>query len=321
MTTTRTIEATPTANGVHVVRVGTPDPGVWAVNDNRMQVRHLAAEHGAVVLRGFGVDNPNDAAAVLASLGGELMTEREAFAARATLAAGVYSSATWQASQPMCQHHELSYALPAPGLVMLACVTPATEGGVTGLADAGDVLEALPSDVVDRFERLGWLLTRSYSEEIGASWAAAFGTDDPTAVERYCRRHGIETSWQSDGTLRTRQRRRAVVTHASSGRRCWFNQIAFLSQWTLDPDVREFLVAEFGGDGLPFNTWYGDGSPVEEEVVTTINEVYETMTRREPWQAGDVMVIDNVRTAHSREPYVGRREVLVGFAEPTEVAR
>ncbi len=26
MTTTRTIEATPTANGVHVVRVGTPDP-------------------------------------------------------------------------------------------------------------------------------------------------------------------------------------------------------------------------------------------------------------------------------------------------------
>ena len=83
MTTTRTIEATPTANGVHVVRVGTPDPDVWAVDDNRMQVRHLAAEHGAVILRGFGVDNPVDAAAVLASLGGGLMTEREAFAARA----------------------------------------------------------------------------------------------------------------------------------------------------------------------------------------------------------------------------------------------
>jgi len=221
----------------------------------------------------------------------------------------------------MCQHHELSYALPAPGLLMLACVTPATEGGVTGLADAGEVLDALPPGVVDRFERHGWLLTRAYSDEMGASWAAAFGTEDPSAVERYCRQHGIETSWQPDGTLRTRQRRRAVINHPATGRPCWFNQIAFLSQWTLEPDVRDFLVEEFGVDGLPFNTWYGDGSPVEEDVVTTVNEVYDAMTRREQWRAGDVMVIDNVRTAHSREPYVGQREVLVGFAEPTEVAR
>ena len=221
----------------------------------------------------------------------------------------------------MCQHHELSYALPAPGLVMLACVTPATEGGVTGLADAGDVLEALPSDVVDRFERLGWLLTRSYSEEIGASWAAAFGTEDPTAVERYCRRHGIETSWQSDGTLRTRQRRRAVVTHASSGRRCWFNQVAFLSQWTLDPDVREFLV---------------DGVRCRRAAVQHL------VRRRLPGRGGGrhhdqrgVRGDDPSRALAGRgrdghrqrqdrtQPgtLLGRREVLVGFAEPTEVAR
>jgi alpha-ketoglutarate-dependent taurine dioxygenase len=28
---------------------------------------------------------------------------------------------------------------------------------------------------------------------------------------------------------------------------------------------------------------------------------------REPWQAGDLMLVDNVRTAHSREPYQGPR--------------
>ena len=69
------------------------------------------------------------------------MTEREAFAAPHHARPGVYSSATWPATQPMCQHHELSYADPAPGLVLLACLTPAAEGGVTGLADAGDVLD------------------------------------------------------------------------------------------------------------------------------------------------------------------------------------
>ena len=321
MTATRILDAAPTVNGVNVVRVGVSDPSVWAADDNRMRVRHLAAEHGGVILRGFGFGNSADAAVVLTALGGQLMTEREALASRTRVVSGVYSSATWPATQPMCQHHELSYALPAPGLLMMACVTPAAEGGVTGLADSADVLEVLPPDVVARFERQGWLLTRAYSDEIGASWEAAFGTQDKSAVERYCSQHAIEASWQPDGTLRTRQRRRAVVTHPGSGRRCWFNQIAFLSQWTLDTDVREFLVEEFGVDGLPFNTWYGDGSPIEEDVVATVNEVYEALTRREPWQAGDVMVVDNVRMAHSREPYSGHREVAVAFAEPTEVAR
>jgi alpha-ketoglutarate-dependent taurine dioxygenase len=315
-----TLDLVRTAGGVHVLHVDAPDPAAWAVA-HRDGARRLAAEHGAIVLRGLAVSDPADAAAVFTALGGELMTEREAFAARTRRAPGVYSSATWPATQPMCQHHELSYAAPSPGVMLVACLNPAAEGGTTGIADAGDVLDALPADLVSRFERDGWLLTRTYSDEIGASWADAFGTEDRTAVEQYCLRHAIEYAWAPDGGLRTRQRRHAVVTHPVTGRRCWFNQVAFLSQWTLDLDVREFLLEEYGADGLPFNTWHGDGSPVAEDAVTTINAVYESATRREPWQAGDVMVIDNVRTAHSREPYTGNREVLVAFAEPTEVAR
>lgn len=319
--TTQTLAATRTPNGVHLLQhLDSPDPAAWA-SSHRDDVRRLAAEHGAVVLRGLGLHDPDVAGSVLTALGGELMTEREAFVVRTSHAPGVYPSATWPANQPMCQHHELSYADPTPGLVLLACLTPAAEGGATGLADANEVLDALPADVVSRFERHGWLLTRTYSEEIGAPWAAAFGTEDRTAVERYCREHGIDFTWTPDGGLRTRQRRHAVVTHPTTGHRCWFNQVAFLSQWTLDPDVRDFLLEEYGADGLPFNTWYGDGSPLTEDEVTTINNVYAAATRRELWQAGDVMVIDNVRTAHSREPYSGRREMLVAFAEPTEVSR
>ena len=94
--------------------------------------------------------------------------------------------------------------------------------------------------MVQRFERDGRLLTRTYNEEIGASVAEAFGTEDRRAVESYCRAHAIQFEWPPDGVLRTRQRRSAVVCHPVTGRRCWFNQIAFLNQWTLDPEVREF---------------------------------------------------------------------------------
>ena len=105
--------------------------------------------------------------------------------------------------------------------------------------------------------------------------------------------------------LRTRQRRSAVVRHPVTGRRCWFNQIAFLNEWTLAPEVREYLVDVYGDDGLPFNTRFGNGDPIGEDVVQLLNEVYEANTAREPWQAGDLMLVDNIRTAHSREAYRG----------------
>jgi hypothetical protein len=43
--------------------------------------------------------------------------------------------------------------------------------------------------------------------------------------------------------------------------------------------------------------------------------VYIGNTVREPWQPGDLMLVDNIRTAHSREAYEGPREVLVGMAD------
>ena len=53
----------------------------------------------------------------------------------------------------------------------------------------------------------------------------------------------------------------------------------------------------------------------------TLNTVYEEHTAREPWQPGDVMLVDNIRTAHSREPFEGPRDVLVGMAEPVRTTR
>src|SRR5262249_27220182 len=154
-------------------------------------------------------------------------------------------------------------------------------------------------------------LTRSYNGEIGASVAEAFGTEDRGAIEGYCRANAIEFEWHPDGELRTRQRRSAVGRHPITGTRCWFNQIAFLHEWTMDPEVREYLADVYGADGLPFNTRFGDGEAISEDVVALLNQVYEANTAREPWQAGDLMLVDNIRTAHSREPFVGSREVLV----------
>jgi alpha-ketoglutarate-dependent taurine dioxygenase len=291
----------------------------WAA-EHRAALRAVVAEHGAVLIRGLGLRDADEVGAVFRQLADALMPEREAFAPRQLLADGVYSSTKWPPGQPMCMHHELSYRLEVPSLLLFACLVAPPTGGATALADGPAVLDALPADLVDRFERDGWLLVRTYNDEIGAPWTEAFGSDDRGDVEDYCRANGIEVEWQDDGGLRTRQRRAAVIRHPATGRRTWFNQVAFLNEWTLDPDVREYLVDVYGADALPFTTRFGDGEPIGEDVVTLLNEVYDAHTVREPWQAGDLMLVDNLRTAHNREPYGGDRQVLVGLADPVRLS-
>jgi alpha-ketoglutarate-dependent taurine dioxygenase len=295
------------------------DAPVWAA-EHRDALRAAVAEHGSLLVRGLELRDATETTEVFRQLGALMTEEKEAFAPRQRYSDGAYSSSKWPPGQPMCMHQELSYLLEFPGLMLFACLSAPSAGGATGVADAPAVLRALPRDLVERFERLGWLLVRNYNEDIGASVAEAFGTDDPGLVESYCRANAINFAWQPGGGLRTWQRRSAVVHHPLSGERCWFNQIAFLNEWTLDPEVREFLVDMYGEDGLPFTTRFGNGEPIGEDVVQLLNQVYEAHTAREPWQPGDLMLVDNVRTAHSREPFDGPREVLVGLADPVRLA-
>ena len=296
----------------------TDDAPRWAA-DHRDALRADVVEHGSILVRGLRLHDVAETEAVFRGLG-SLMTEKEAFAARRSYSHGVYSSSKWPPNQPMCMHHELSYLFEFPSLMLFVCLTAPTDGGATTVADSPAVLHALPAELIERFEHVGWLLIRNYNNEVGASIAEAFGTDDRRAVETYCRANAIKFEWQPDGALRTRQRRSAVVHHPRTGQRCWFNQIAFLNEWTIDPEVREYLVDIYGEDGLPFTTRFGNGDAIGADIVQVINEVYEANTAREPWQGGDLMLVDNVRTAHARERFEGPREVIVGMADAVHVA-
>ncbi|WP_248958357.1 non-ribosomal peptide synthetase [Sphaerisporangium perillae] len=297
-----------------------PGAGADWLRDHREELYATVTEHGAVLVRGLELNDLPDMRRIAAELLDEPVIEREGFAPRAGHGDGLYSSAEWPADQPMCMHHELSYALTVPRLLLFGCLTAPATGGATALADGGAVLSRLGGELVERFEERGWLLARHYGDEVGLRWQDAFGTGDRAEVEEYCRDNAIEYEWGEGDTLYTRQRRAAVLAHPLTGRRSWFNQIAFLNAWTMAPEVREYLVEVYGAERLPFNTFHGDGEPIGAGEVDLINKVYETCTLREPWRKGDLMIVDNLRMAHSREPYQGPREVLVAMGGPVRLA-
>ncbi len=304
---------------VPVVRVdGVADARAWAAG-HRHELRGILRAQGAVLVRGLGLCDVAGVADVATAMGIRLMVEREAFAPRTAYTGSLYSGSHWPSDEPMCMHHELSYLRQPPSLMIFACLVAPSTGGATAVADSSALLDALPGATLDRLASEGWLLTRNYGGPVGLPWPDAFGTGSRDAVDRYCRDNGIEAEWSGDN-LRTRQRLPAFVRHPVSGRRCWFNQISFLSEWSLDPDVRDYLVSVLGAEGLSFNSAWGDGEPFPPELIRRINAVYDQVMLREPWSADDLMLVDNIRMAHSREPFDGQRAIVTGLGNPVRLA-
>ena len=72
-----------------------------------------------------------------------------------------------------------------------------------------------------------------------------------------------------------------------------------------------------GEENLPNNTYYGDGTAIEPHVLDELRAAYEAETVEFAWQRGDVLLLDNMLTAHGRAPFSPPRQIVVSMAEPT----
>ena len=66
---------------------------------------------------------------------------------------------------------------------------------------------------------------------------------------------------------------------------------------------------------LPRNVLYGDGTAIDDATLETVRGVLEAHKISFPWQSGDVVMLDNMLTAHARTPFKGPRKVVVAMAE------
>ncbi|MEU9465753.1 TauD/TfdA family dioxygenase [Streptomyces avermitilis] len=286
------------------------------LSERRPAIRTELLRHGHLLLHGLPITRPEE----FAELRDVLVESRAAYKEKATPRSAygddVYSSTDLPPAQPIHLHNENSYTLDFPGLLIFCCLEAPEKGGATTVADVREVLAALPAELVERFRKAGWLLTRNYHSHVGLPWPTAFATDRREAVEEYCGRNLIGWDWTGESGLRTVQRRSALVRHPVTGEEVWFNHAAFWSRWSLDEEVLDVLTMTYGEDGLPFDTAFGDGGELDAEDVATLNAAYEAATRRESWQPGDLMLVDNVLSAHGRDAYQGGRKILVAMGEP-----
>ena len=106
-----------------------------------------------------------------------------------------------------------------------------------------------------------------------------------------------------------------MEVHPTTGELVWFNQAHLFHVSRLPAEVREWLLTAYGEQNLPRNVYFADGSPIEAAMLDEIMRVYDAQSIVFPWREGDVLMLDNMLTAHGRKPFVGKRKVMVGIAE------
>jgi hypothetical protein len=195
------------------------------------------------------------------------------------------------------------------------CVRAADQKGATPIADGRTVLKRLGPQLKERFIDKRVMYVRNYGDGMGLDWQTTFQTTSKVVVEDYCRRSSIYFEWKDKERLRTRQIFDTIIKHPKTNEPLWFEHAAFFHISSLEPGVRDALLAEFKAEDLPFNTYYGDGSVIEDSVLEEIREAYRQTAVRFDWCEGDILLIDNMLTSHAREPFSGARRIVVAMAE------
>jgi alpha-ketoglutarate-dependent taurine dioxygenase len=270
-------------------------------------------QYGAILFRGFALDSAADFEAAASAIAGDLFAE---YGDLPPESAGekVYGSTPYPPDKMILFHNESSHLPTWPLRQFFFCVIPSQDRGTTPLLDCREVYAALDPDLLEQFETKGLEYVRNFSEGVDVPWQEFFKTEDQAEVERICSEAGMSCEWTEVG-LRIKQKARAVTTHPRTGEKLFFNQIQLHHISCLDPETREALSQLFDEEDMPRNVYFGDGTPIPDDVMDKIGELFEERCVEFPWQKGDMIAVDNMIISHARRPFSGERKLLVALGQ------
>ena len=291
--------------GVRSRRVGRRPP---------QAAREQTARHGALLFRGFSIDSPEAFERFAGAVCDELFNENGEHP-RENVTGNVYTPVFYPPDKQLIWHNENSFNHQWPSKILFCCMEAPPVGGETPIVDSRRVFDRWRPSIRDRFVDKGVMYTRSYGTGLGLTWQEVFRTSDRQEVEERCHEEGFEAQWRERDTLRTSCRRPAAVLHPVTGEPVWFNQAQHWHVSCLDPETRESILSLFTEETLPRSCCYGDGSPIPDTEMAAILDVYRELEVSFPWQPGDILMLDNLLTAHGRNPFSGRRKILVALGD------
>ena len=287
------------------------DLAEWATS-NREFLNTNLLRHGALLFRGFDVPTVGAFEQFAETLCPELFGEYGDLP-REELGGKVYGSTPYPSDQTILFHNESSHMHRWPMLIWFYCVKAAAHGGETPIVDCRTIYNRLDPNVRRKFAEKGLMYVRNFTPGLDVSWQSFFHTNQRALVEDYCRNAGISFEWTNNDGLRTRQVCPAIVKHPQTGEMVFFNQLQLHHVSCLEAPVRDSLLSMMSEEDLPRNVYYGDGSRIDDAVMEELLGLYREAAVSFPWQNQDIILLNNMLVAHSRNPYVGERKIVVAL--------
>jgi hypothetical protein len=291
------------------------DLAAWAAG-NQKRVEELLHQHGALLFRGFRVEADGGFGRFAQSVGDGALEYTQRSTRRTKEAEGIYTSTEYPAPLTIELHSENAFQRSWPQRIMFHAVVVAETQGATPIADTAAIYDEIDAAVRDEFVARGITYVRNFGAGLELPWQEAFQTDQRADVEAYCQRNEMTWEWKDNDRLRTDQVLPAAIHVPALGRNVWFNQAHLFHPTNLGADIRAAMLETMDEGDLPRHAYFGDGGTIPDDHMAEVRRAYEACKTRFSWQRDDVMLLDNLRMCHGREPFTGARKVLVSMSNP-----
>lgn len=121
----------------------------------------------------------------------------------------------------------------------------------------------------------------------------------------------MDFEWWESRYLSVSQVRPATVRHSVTGEEVWFNQAEGFHPSVMDSPTYDWFIRN--NEPFRLNSSFGDGSEIPVEMLANIRAVIREETIPHRWIKGDVVVLDNILSAHGRMPFSGERRIVLAM--------
>jgi alpha-ketoglutarate-dependent taurine dioxygenase len=331
--TTQTKKPISTPEGI-IIQTGFPTVITPSKPQFREKLEQIITEHldwfsqlqlaqGALLFRGFTLEDTTDFEAVVKAFGQDLLDYVGGISPRSRVKGKVYNSTEYPPYLYISPHNEMSYLNSYPKKIYFFCGFPPSTGGETPLVDCLQVTQQLSDVLMTKCQRYGLQSHRTYlstSPLKGTkTWQDAFETQDKSVIEEFAKQSDLTLTWHENDALTLSSKIYGVIEHPETQESIWFNQ-AHLQQpflvnqaWWVKLGYRVMNALFYRAYGGYYRTTYGNGDKISKKDLLHINRVIEKNKVCFTWRKGDFLALDNILVAHGREPFNGKRQILTAM--------
>lgn len=300
-------------------------------NQNQLILRQLLAEHGGILFRGFDVTTPEQFETISSIVAYQLAENYTGIAPRKHITEHVFTTTEFDSHAIIIPHSELAYSYQRPRFLSFYCDVEPLKYGETPIYNCQSMYDSLSPECLGYLEK-GIQYVRYHNKKwkkgaikTGAVWANAFSTEDKKVVEKELEKTGVQYEWHKNDMLKITTHPPAIITHPVTEKKSvnalLSHYVSYLKGFSFFKEryplllryMFEFVAAIIflkGKGSAPTQMRSYDGRPMPYRIVKELFDVYWKHSVLFAWKKNDVLVLDNIVTAHGRMNVVGPRRIL-----------